>query len=137
MLIKRKLKLPKEKARVGAAAVEFAIAAPIFFALFFAAVEVTRVNQISNTAEIAATEGARRGIIPGASAAECIAGASREMRAVGVESFTVRVFPPQIRDETRSVRVQVDVAMQPSNGVLVSGLFSGKTVSRSIELERE
>ena len=135
--MKRNLKLPRRSARSGAAAVEFAIAAPIFFALFFAAVEVTRVNQISNSAEIAATEGARRGIIPGASAAECIAGASNEMRAVGVENFTVRVFPSQIREDTPTVRVQVNVPMKASNGLLVSGLFSGKTVSRSIELERE
>jgi Flp pilus assembly protein TadG len=127
----------KRNERHGAAAVEFAITAPIFFILFFSAVEVTRVNQISNTAEVAATEGARRGIIPGASAAECIAAASDEMRAVGVDSFTVTVMPSQIQATTATVRVEVVVNTGPENGLFVSGLFTGKRVIRSIELARE
>lgn len=135
MILKHRSK--KRHDRRGAAAVEFAIAAPIFFMLFFCAVEVTRVNQISNTAEVAATEGARRGIIPGASAAECIAAASDEMTAVGVDSFTVTVTPSQIQPTTTSVRVEVVVNAGPENGLFVSGLFNGKSVTRSIELERE
>lgn len=135
--MKRRNKLPSCDTRKGAAAVEFAVAAPIFFALFFAAVEMTRVNQISNSAEVAATEGARRGIIPGASAAECIAGASEEMRAVGVAAFDIRVVPAQIREDTRTIRVEVEVDMRPSNGLFVTGLFSGKKLTRAIELTRE
>lgn len=132
---KRALKQTEE--RKGAAAVEFALAAPIFFALFFGAIEITRVNQINNTAEIAATEGARRGIIPGASTAECIAIASDEMQAAGISNFTVRTFPPQITDSTSTIRVQIDVPLGPQNGIFVTQFFTNQTASRSIELVRE
>ena len=123
--------------RLGATAVEFAVASPIFFALFFGALEITRVNQISNTAEIAATEGARRGIIPGASAAECLAAATEELETVGIDSFRVRVFPTRITENTETVRVQIDVDLTPSNGIFVSGFFAGDSVRKSIELVRE
>ena len=53
--------------RTGATTVEFAITVPILFSLLFTAFEFSRMNVIRQTAVNAAYEGARRGIVPGAS----------------------------------------------------------------------
>ncbi len=123
--------------RQGAALVDFAIAAPLFFALIFTAFEITRVNQLRNTAEIAATEGARRGIIPGASAAECVAVATAEMTAVGTTQFTVAVTPTAIAANTPTVEVSVTVPLDVRNGYFLTNLFAGGRITKSITLERE
>lgn len=127
----------QRRRRTGAAAVDFAIAAPLFFALIFSAFEITRVNQLRNTAEIAATEGARRGIIPGASAAECTAVASAEMNAVGTTQFTVAVTPSTIVETSPTVQVSVTVPLDARNGYFLTNLFTGGRITKSITLERE
>ena len=57
--------------RTAAVVVEFAICAPILFLFFFASLEFSRVNMIRQSVENAVYEGARRGIVPGATAANC------------------------------------------------------------------
>jgi Flp pilus assembly protein TadG len=69
--------------RTGAAAVEFAIVAPVFFILVIAAFEFGRINVIRHTADNAAYEGARIAMVPGATAAEAVAEAERILRIVG------------------------------------------------------
>src|SRR5690606_21432947 len=54
--------------RRGAALVEFALTAPLLFFILFASLEFARANMLRNTVEMAAYEGARRGIVPGATA---------------------------------------------------------------------
>ena len=56
--------------RTGAAAVEFAIVAPIFFMLVLVSLEFGRLNIIRHTADQAAYEAARHAMVPGATAAE-------------------------------------------------------------------
>jgi Flp pilus assembly protein TadG len=123
--------------RRGLAVVDFALTAPLFFALIFASFEITRVNQLRNTAEIAATEGARRGIIPGATAAECIAAATTEMQNVAAGQFTVVVNPTAIQTNTPTIQVTVTVPLTAQNGYFVSNWFTGGQISKSITLDRE
>ena len=59
--------------RTGAVMVEFVIVAPLLFLFFFAAFEFCRVAMIRHTADNAVYEGARIGIIPGATADEAAA----------------------------------------------------------------
>ena len=63
------------RTRTAAVVVEFAICAPILFLFFFASLEFSRVNMIRQSVENAVYEGARRGIVPGATAANCRASA--------------------------------------------------------------
>src|SRR5687768_1806629 len=79
--------------RQGAAAIEFAIVAPIFFSFTFACIEFARVNMLRNTAEIAATEGARAGVMPGATANDCIVVTNKELSVLGVTGKTITVEP--------------------------------------------
>jgi Flp pilus assembly protein TadG len=128
---------PRRNQRRGLAVVDFALTAPLFFALVFASFEITRVNQLRNSAEIAATEGARRGIIPGATAAECIAAATTEMQNVGAGQFTVTVTPTTIENTTPTIQVTVAVPLTAQNGYFISNWFVGSQLTKSITLERE
>ena len=56
--------------RRGAAAVEFAMTAGLAFFFFFAALEFCRVSMMRHTVQNALYEGARIGIVPGATASD-------------------------------------------------------------------
>ena len=70
--------------RRGAAAVEFAVTAPILFMLLFGALELGRMNMIRQTANNAAYEAARTCIVPGATNAEGVAAAKAVLASIGV-----------------------------------------------------
>ncbi len=69
--------------RRGAAAVEFAITAPIFFLFLLAAFEFGWLNVIRHTADSAAYEAARTAMVPGATAADATAKATGLLNIVG------------------------------------------------------
>ena len=75
--------------RRGHVTVEMALILPITLSLFLGSVEFTRINTLINGAESAAYEGARRGILPGATIGQCQQEANRILEANGVLSATV------------------------------------------------
>src|SRR6187549_548125 len=80
-------------ARTGAAAVEFAIVAPIFFVLVLGSLEFGRLNIIRHTADQAAYEAARNAMVPGATTAEARLAADRMLRIVGTRGAQVTINP--------------------------------------------
>lgn len=120
---------PLKNTRAGAAAVEFAIVAPVFFLFVFAMFEFSRVNVLRHTADNAAYEAARRAIVPGASAEDAIAEADRLLGVVGARGAVVNVDPRRITADTRSVTVSVDVPMNRNS--LVVSRFTNDAVLRS------
>ncbi len=123
--------------RRGTALVEFAVVAPVFFMFTFACIEFARVNMLRNTAEIAATEAARAGVIPGATAGDCLAAANGELAVLGVSGHSVAVTPDPLTSAATTVRVAVDVPLTVANGYVITQFFVGKTVRASVELRRE
>ena len=95
--------------RLGAAAVEFALTAPILFMLLFAALEFGRVNMIRETVSNAAYEAARTCIVPGATNAEGVDAADRIIRSIGVRDAKIQIQPSTITDTTPSVTATVTV----------------------------
>ncbi len=81
--------------------VEFAICFPLLLLFFFAAFEFCRANMIRQTADNAAYEGARRAIVPGATAEDArAAGASwrRIGEALGIAAQSAhKRFDPRAR----------------------------------------
>jgi Flp pilus assembly protein TadG len=61
----------RPQGRRGTAAVEFAMTAPLLFMMIYASVELGHANMVLNATEAACYEGARVGIVPGATADEC------------------------------------------------------------------
>ena len=94
----------------GAVAVEFAICVPVLFMLLFGCYEMSRANLMKHAAESAAYEGARVGIIPGATVDEVRDATQFIMSSVGVQDFTIDVqntSPRGSDDEFVTVEIQV------------------------------
>ena len=122
--------------RWGAASVEFALCAPVFFFLVFGGIELSRVNMLIHTVESALLQGARRGIIPGATADQCRQ-AAQDVRDIGrIQSSTITVSPSTITDTTTTVSITVSVPLN-ANSYQASSLFLGKTILRTATLNRE
>ena len=115
--------------RRGATAVEFALAAPVFFLFLLAAFEFGWLNVIRHTADNAAYEAARHVMDPGATAAEATAKARAILGVVGARNAKVTVSPTSITPETEEVTVTVEVPL--SSNALVIPKFSGKKTVRS------
>ncbi len=123
-------------ARLGAMTVEFALVAPIAFTIVFAGIEFTRANTIRNTAENAAYEGARVGMLPGATAAEAEAAAQDVLDVIGVNGAVITVEPGVIDDNTTQVTVTISVSMN-LNGWVTPVFFKDATMVRTATLQRE
>ena len=122
--------------RWGAATVEFALCAPVFFFLVFGGIELSRVNMLIHTVESALLQGARRGIIPGATADQCRQAAQDVLDIGRIRSSTITVSPTIITDTTPSVSITVSVPLE-ANSYQASSLFLGKTILRTATLNRE
>lgn len=118
--------------RRGAAAVEFAIVAPIFFVLVIASLEFGRLNIIRHTADQAAYEAARHAMVPGATAAEATARANSMLKIVGARDAKIKVVGPT--DD--QVTVTVDVPMA-KNGWITPKFSKSKTIHATSTLKTE
>ncbi len=123
--------------RQGAVTVEFAIAATVLFLFVFASVEFSRVNMIRNTIENAAYEGARRGVLPGATAANCAAVTQGLLDIIGVADSTITVAPLVILADSKEVTVTVEVPMTMANGYITPTYYLGTTLRTAVTLPRE
>lgn len=115
--------------RRGAAAVEFAIVAPIFFLFLLAAFEFGWLNVMRHTADNAAYEAARAAMVPGATAADASAKAAAILNVVGARGAQVNITPSNITNSTTEVTVSVDLPMA-SNGLILPR-FTGNTTLHS------
>jgi len=122
--------------RAGAAAVEFAIVAPIFFLFILAAFEFGRLNIIRHTADNAAYEAARLAMVPGATAGEAIAKANRMLNIVGTRGATVTVNPAVLGPNTDEILVTIQVPMD-QNGFIAPHFTRGKTIRAQSRLKTE
>lgn len=120
------------QARHGAVSVEFAIMAPIIFALFFGSIEITRLNFLRHTASNAAYEGARASILPGRTAADGIAEATDLLNNVGAgNGATVNIV-----SAVDSVQVTVSIPVDQNSWGL--GRFTkNMNLVQSCTLRRE
>ena len=126
----------KNQNRKGATAVEFALTLPILFLFLFAGYELSRANMIMHTCEAAAYEGARVGIIPGATPAKIQAAADQVLATVGVQNATISTDPTVIESETETIAVTVQVNF--ADNTALKPLFMGiGTFVRTCTMQRE
>jgi Flp pilus assembly protein TadG len=123
--------------RRGTTTVEFALTAPILFLLLMGSIEFSRANMLRHTAVVAATEGARRSIIPGATAAECRQAVVSELATVGFTSADVAIVPAVINADTAQVTVNVSVPLSGANGFVLPRFLTGARIDKSVTLQRE
>ena len=116
--------------------VETAVIFPVVVLFFFAQFELVRLNNIRNSVYMAAYEGARAGIVPGATPADCQSSANTTLSAVSAVNATVTVTPGTITDDTPEVTVVVTVPLD-SNSWTTPLYAPGKTLTASVTLTRE
>lgn len=122
--------------RVGAAAVEFALTAPLLFLLLFGSLELSHANMVFNVAEAAAYEGAREGIIPGATVAECQASAQRLLDIARIRGAQIQVTPANLAINSDDVQVQVSIPYQ-QNTIVAPFFTRNLNIQRACTLSRE
>jgi Flp pilus assembly protein TadG len=122
--------------RRGAAAVEFALTAPIFFLFLLAAFEFGWLNVIRHTADNAAYEAARTAMVPGATVAEARNKANGLLRVVGARGANVTVTPTVLTPETDEVTVEIDIPMN-RNGLIAPRFTRNKTLHSESTLRTE
>ncbi|MEM0925424.1 MAG: TadE family protein [Planctomycetota bacterium] len=97
----------RRRDRLGAAAVEFAICANIFFVLIFTCMEFARMNMIRNLSQDAAYFAARHAMVPGATAQEAEDKAAEVMGMMTNSGFEVEVS--ELDQDSESLEVTVTV----------------------------
>lgn len=122
---------------VGAACVEFAIVSPIFFLIVLASIEFARAHMTQSATENACFEGARRGIVPGATSEACEATTARLLGIAGLGDFTVEVEPRTIDDTTETVTVRAIIPITAENNFGISAFFRGRSIVNEISLPRQ
>ena len=115
------LRKTKTRQRTGAVTVEVAITAPILFLFVFAGIEFARVNMISDTCENAAFEGARRGIVPGATATDCQNEAQQILDIVGITDSTKAARPGNLGSHRVTYHLNNDITISGPASVMENG----------------
>jgi Flp pilus assembly protein TadG len=121
--------------RHGAAAVEFALTAPLFFMFLFAGMEFARANTLRNLCDNAALEAARVGMVPGATAEKCIDAANESLDILSVKNATVTVDPQTIGPTTPEITIDVTIPLG-DNAMPMSQFVMGTELRRSVTLKR-
>ena len=122
--------------RKGVTAVEFALTFPLLLALVFGSLEFSRANTIRNMCENAALEGARAGMIPGATAQDCMDAANDLLDIIGIQNATVTINPTTVLPTTEEVEVTVTIPLA-DNSLPISKFVLGTTMSQTASLPRE
>ena len=122
--------------RKGVTAVEFALTFPLLLLIVFGSLEFSRANMIRNMCENAALEGARAGMIPGATAQDCRDAANRLLDIIGIQNATVTIEPSTIIPATPDVAVTVSIPLA-DNSLPMSKFVLGTNMSQTAELPRE
>ncbi len=101
------------KQRVGAAAVEFAVVAPVMIALTFGLIEMGRMMMVKNAATQACREGARLAVTPTANSESVEDVVRQELELYDISASNVIITPSVLGSaqpgDTVSVKVQINV----------------------------
>ena len=89
---------------------------------------------IQSAVDNACFEGARRGIVPGATNAICKQRTEEFLELAGVNDYVVEVEPGEIDALTREVVVKTTVTLNAKNGFGISGFFKDKSMVKQVSL---
>ena len=103
----------RSNTRRGAAAVEFAVIAPLMILFTFGLVEIGRMMLVKQTAIQATREGARMAVRPMAEDQEIHDRVNEELALLGITNATVEMVPASLENadpgSTVLVRVRIDL----------------------------
>lgn len=121
--------------RGGATTVELALVLPVLFLFVFGAFEFSRLNMLKHLAGVAAYEGAREGIVIGATTADVTAQVNTILAAGSVIDATITTTPATITAST--TEVQVDVSIPVAGNFWVLPAYASGAVTGNCRLSTE
>jgi Flp pilus assembly protein TadG len=125
--------------RRGAAVVEFAIVAPLLFAIVFGLVEFGRALMVEQSLVSAARESCRVAVLAGTTKQDVIDRATASLNAAGISSFTITMNPDPPSSASEGTPVTITIAV-PFNNVtwLPTPIYlGGKNLTASSVMRRE
>jgi len=127
------------KHRLGAAAVEFAIVAPVFFLLVFGMIEYGRLVMVQQVITNASREGARRAVLDGATTSEVETTVEDFLTSAGIDpddvTITCNPSPPSDAAFGEPVTVQITVPFTAVSW-LPSPMYLGETTMQASTVMR-
>jgi Flp pilus assembly protein TadG len=137
----RSYRLGRGKKRWGAAAVEFAVVAPLFFLLIFGMIEFGRMVMIQQVITNASREGARAAVLDGATSTAVKSAVVTYMANGGVtvttSNVTINPTDPTTAATGSPVTVTVSVAFDQVSWLPSPMFLGGKQMTASTVMRRE
>ena len=127
----------KNSKRLGAITAEVAICLPVLFLLTFGCLEMAGANMLKHATESAAYEGARIGILPGATQAGVQQAVDKVLDSIGAEGSSIEILPQTITAETEEIEVVVSVPYAPNAWIAPFIIRSNPAFRSSCTLRRE
>jgi len=125
--------------RRGVAVVEFAVVAPLFFLLVFGMIEFGRMVMVQQVITNASREGARIGVLDGATTADVTTAVNNYLTSAAVQGATVTVdpSPPSSAGYGAPVTVTVSVSFNQVSWLPSPMFLGGQTLSAVTVMRRE
>ena len=129
----------RREVRIGAAAVEFAVVAPLFILLVFGLIEFGRMVMVQQIITNASREGARLTALEGTTAASVVSEIGDFLTDSAVNSATVNVSPSSLDGAAYGdpVSVTVDVGFDQVTWLPTPMFLSGTNLSATTVMRRE
>ena len=127
------------KKRRGAAAVEFAVVAPVFLLLVFGMIEYGRMVMVQQVITNASREGARVGVLDGSTNQSVQDIVNQYLTSGSISGATVTVTPtnPEDADFGDPVTVSVDIPFSQVSWLPSPMYLGGTTLSATTVMRRE
>jgi Flp pilus assembly protein TadG len=125
--------------RRGAAAVEFAVVAPLFFLMVFGMIEFGRMIMVQQVITNASREGARMGVLDGATTASVQAAVQNYLQGASVQGaqVTVNPDPPSSAGYGAPVTISVSVNFNQVSWLPSPMFLGGQALSATSVMRRE
>jgi len=127
------------KERRGAAAVEFAVVAPIFLLLVFGMIEYGRMVMVQQVLVNASREGARKAVLDGSTQQDVVDVVDQYLNSASIDGATITVTPANPEDAAFGdpVTVTVSVDFDQVSWLPSPMYLGGKTLSATSVMRRE
>ena len=127
------------KKRRGAAAVEFAVVAPIFLLLVFGMIEYGRMVMVQQVLTNASREGARRAVLDGSTNQDVVDVVERYLTSGSIGGANITVNPTNPGDAAFGdpVAVSVDIQFSQVSWLPSPMYLGGRTLTATTVMRRE
>ncbi|MEM7782809.1 MAG: TadE family protein [Planctomycetota bacterium] len=129
--------MSKNNRRQGAAIVELAVCLPILILITVGTISSTSIIFLKQSLKIAAYEGARVAIVPGAESGSVVAEVQSILSQRSVTGAVIDVTP-DVRSSSQGTTITVTIdAPASGNGFFIETFFSGRSFSESVSVMKE